>query len=88
TSFDLPVINFSKLEQGSGTPEWESTRFQVKKAVELYGFFKASFEKIPEERREEILTGLEELFDLPTETKKLNLSKMPNGGYIGKTFFT
>ncbi|KDP37167.1 hypothetical protein JCGZ_06223 [Jatropha curcas] len=88
---DLPTIDFSKLDLNnpSNNPEeWEFIRYQVKKAVEEYGCFKANSSKISSELTKAVLRDIEELFALPLETKMRNVADMHNGGYIGKATFT
>eukprot|EP00257_Ricinus_communis_P004375 XP_002517544.2 probable 2-oxoglutarate-dependent dioxygenase AOP1.2 [Ricinus communis] len=73
------------MELPGGTPEWETVKFQIRKAMEEYGCFKALYRRIPLELQQEILHEAKELFDLPLATKMQNVSKIPNGGYIGKS---
>ncbi|KAK9281858.1 hypothetical protein L1049_004764 [Liquidambar formosana] len=80
----LPVIDFSKLDLKQGTPEWDSIKGQVRQALEDYGCFEALFDKVPLELREAIFGALEELFDLPLQTKLRNASKKPYHGYVGQ----
>lgn len=82
TQFLLPVIDFSKQDLKPGTPEWDSVKIQVRKALEEYGCFEALYEKAPLELRKAVFKGLEELFDLPLETKMLNVSDKPSHAYI------
>ncbi|GMJ06812.1 hypothetical protein like AT1G52820 [Hibiscus trionum] len=79
----VPVIDFSKqnlLQPGS--PEWNSVRVQVRKALEDYGCFEASFDRVLELRRA-VFRAVEELFDLPLQTKKLCVSENRFRGYQG-----
>lgn len=78
----LPIINFSSLKPE--TPEWESVRAQVRKALEEFGCFEAVFDTIPVDLRKAIFERLKELFDLPLETKQRYVSKNPFNSYIGK----
>ncbi|KAJ4835316.1 hypothetical protein Tsubulata_942120 [Turnera subulata] len=82
---DLPVIDFSNPELKPGTKEWNSVKSQVQEALEEFGCFKALFNKIPEDQLQ-IATykAVEELFDLPLQTKILNYSPKPNHGYLGQ----
>ncbi|CAN1302866.1 Probable 2-oxoglutarate-dependent dioxygenase AOP1.2 [Linum perenne] len=70
------------MKQGSS--EWETLKQQVGKAVEEYGCFEASFDKITVDCRRAVFRSVEELFDLPLETKLLNTSKRPLHGYVGQ----
>ncbi|KAB5574129.1 hypothetical protein DKX38_001323 [Salix brachista] len=84
TSLKLPIIDFSNLCQNPGAAEWDLVKSQVRKALEEYGCFEALFDKIPAEIRKAILGAVEELFDLPLQTKMLNASKKPYHGYVGQ----
>ncbi|KAJ4835321.1 hypothetical protein Tsubulata_042121 [Turnera subulata] len=81
---DLPVIDFSNSELKPGTNEWNSLKSQVQKALEEIGCFKALFNKVPRELQRATFDALEELFDLPLETKTLNYSPKQSHGYIGQ----
>ncbi|CAI0422549.1 unnamed protein product [Linum tenue] len=81
----LPFLDFSKPELTKpGTPQWESLKSQVREALEEYGCFEASFDKISVEIRTAVFESLEELFDLPLQTKLRNVSKKPFHGYVGQ----
>jgi hypothetical protein len=80
----LPVIDFSNKNLKPGEQEWDLSRAHVKKALQDYGCFEASFDKIPIELRKSIFQSLEELFDLPLQTKLRNVSKKPFHGYVGQ----
>ena len=82
TSFRLPVIDFSKQDLKPASPEWDSVKTQVRQALEEYGCFEALYDKAPLELRKAVFGGLEELFDLPLETKMLNVSEKPSHAYI------
>ncbi|KAF2301323.1 hypothetical protein GH714_022734 [Hevea brasiliensis] len=84
TPLRLPVIDFSKEELKPGTEEWESVKSQVRKALEEYGCFEALFNKVPAELRKGIVGAMEELFELPLQTKLRNVSKKPFHGYVGQ----
>ncbi|KAJ4835322.1 hypothetical protein Tsubulata_042122, partial [Turnera subulata] len=81
---DIPVIDFSNSELKPGTSEWNSLKSQVQKALEEIGCFKALFNKVPIELHRATFDAIEELFDLPLETKKLNYSPKMSHGYIGQ----
>ncbi|KAL4386243.1 hypothetical protein GQ457_09G007680 [Hibiscus cannabinus] len=84
TPLRLPVIDFSKPELKPGTGEWDSVKGHVHAALRDYGCFEATFDKIPLDLREAMFGSLEELFDLPLQTKLLNVSKKPYHGYVGQ----
>ncbi|KAK1358258.1 2-oxoglutarate-dependent dioxygenase-related family protein [Heracleum sosnowskyi] len=80
----LPVINFSGLELKPGTPFWDTVKSEVHQALQEYGCFEASFDKVPLELRKSLFNALQELFDLPLQTKLKNSSKIPFHGYVGQ----
>ncbi|CAN1141710.1 Probable 2-oxoglutarate-dependent dioxygenase AOP1.2 [Linum perenne] len=84
SSLKIPFIDFRKAELKQGSSEWETLKQQVGKAVEEYGCFEASFDKITVDCRRAVFKSVEELFDLPLETKLLNTSKRPLHGYVGQ----
>jgi isopenicillin N synthase-like dioxygenase len=84
TPLKLPIIDFSNLGQNPGAAEWDLVKLQVRKALEEYGCFEALFDKIPAESRKAIFGAVEELFDLPLQTKMRNASKKPYHGYVGQ----
>ncbi|KAM6602185.1 hypothetical protein CsatA_021794 [Cannabis sativa] len=81
----LPIIDFS-VEQvlKPGTPEWNTVRAQVRQALEEFGCFEAQFDKIPIHIGKALFDALEQLFDLPLQTKQRNVSKKPFHGYVGQ----
>ncbi|GMI65311.1 hypothetical protein like AT1G52820 [Hibiscus trionum] len=84
TGVRLPVIDFSKQELKPGSPDWDSVKVQVREALEEYGCFEASFDKVADVR--DVLFGaMEELFDLPKQTKQLCTSDKPFSGYHDAT---
>lgn len=84
TTLTLPIIDFSSKTMKPATPEWDTVRTQVRKALEEFGCFEAQFDKIPLDIRREIFDALKELFDLPLQTKLRNVSRKPFHGYVGQ----
>ncbi|CAI0457703.1 unnamed protein product [Linum tenue] len=85
TDLKLPFIDFSKPHLKPGTPHWDSLKSQVREALENYGCFEASFERVPSKLRSDVFDSLEELFDLPLPTKQRSV--VPNAfhqGYLGQ----
>ncbi|OMO73628.1 Oxoglutarate/iron-dependent dioxygenase [Corchorus olitorius] len=78
----VPVINFSNQDLNPGTLEWDLVKLQVRQALHEYGCFEASFDKIMEVRKP-LFGAMEELFDLPFQTKQLCVSDRPFRGYNG-----
>ncbi|XP_038695522.1 probable 2-oxoglutarate-dependent dioxygenase AOP1 [Tripterygium wilfordii] len=84
TPLKLPVIDFTTpgaLKQGS--PEWDSLKVQVREALKEYGCFEAVYDGLPPELRKSHFGVVEELFNLPTDVKKLNVYEKPFHGYRG-----
>lgn len=84
STLKLPVIDFLIQSLNPGTPQWDSVRSQVRQALEEFGCFEAVFNKIPSDVREAVFNSLQELFDLPLQTKLRNVSKKPFHGYVGQ----
>ncbi|CAI0457702.1 unnamed protein product [Linum tenue] len=83
----LPFIDFSS-EPGDlkqGTPNWDSLKSQVREALEDYGCFEASFDRVPSRLRTDVFDSLEDLFDLPLPTKQASFppEAFPQG-YLGR----
>ncbi|KAL9331530.1 hypothetical protein ACSQ67_001140 [Phaseolus vulgaris] len=83
TEVKLPIIDFSVVELESNVAEWESVKSQVHKALVEYGCFEAVFDEVPLHIRKAIFFEVDELFNLPLETKKLAVSSKPFRGYVG-----
>lgn len=84
TTPKLPLINFNNLNLETKSPNWELVKSQVYKALVEYGCFEAIFDQVSWELRKAIFDSLEELFELPLQTKLLNVSKKPYHGYVGQ----
>ncbi|XVF74659.1 hypothetical protein PTKIN_Ptkin13bG0129000 [Pterospermum kingtungense] len=79
TPVKLPVIDFSKQDLiRPGTPGWDLVKVQVRQELEENGCFEASFDKVLEVQKA-LFDALQELFDLPLQTKQR---------YIFEKFFT
>ncbi|KAJ1404162.1 Oxoglutarate/iron-dependent dioxygenase [Sesbania bispinosa] len=83
TELKLPDIDFSILNLESNVAQWESVKSQVHKALVEYGCFEAVFDKVNLDLRKAIFVELEEMFDLPLQTKQCVVSSKPYHGYIG-----
>ncbi|XP_027344908.1 probable 2-oxoglutarate-dependent dioxygenase AOP1 [Abrus precatorius] len=84
TTLKLPVIDFTNIRLEANNPNWEAVKSQVHAALVEYGCFEAIFDKVPLDLRKAMLAAQEELFDLPLQTKMLNVSKKPYHGYVGQ----
>ncbi|KAL8458119.1 hypothetical protein ACS0TY_035850 [Phlomoides rotata] len=78
----LPIIDFSNLKQD--TPAWESVKKQVREALEEYSGFEVTLDDIPLHLQKSVFDGMQQLFDLPLETKLHNTSDKPYHGYVGR----
>ncbi|XP_027181855.1 probable 2-oxoglutarate-dependent dioxygenase AOP1 [Coffea eugenioides] len=81
----LPFIDFSNQELKPGFPLWNSLKIQVREALEEYGCFEASYDRIPIQLRKSIFDAVTELFDLPLQVKVKNSNGKPYHGYIGQS---
>ncbi|KAL1292822.1 hypothetical protein HN51_053381 [Arachis hypogaea] len=86
TPLKLPTIDFNDLnmDDSNNNCKWEEVKSKVHNALIEYGCFEAIFDKVPLELCKDLFPSLEELFDLPIQTKKLNASKKPYHGYVGQ----
>ncbi|KAG2271869.1 hypothetical protein Bca52824_066424 [Brassica carinata] len=81
----LPVIDFSVPNLKAETPQWDSVRAQVRKALEDFGCFEALFDGASVELRKAVFEASQEVFDLPLETKLSAKSENNrNSGYSGQ----
>lgn len=81
-SLSLPVIDFSSRDLKPETPEWDSVRAGVRKALEEYGCFEALLDGASVELRKDVFKASEEFFDLPMETKLSTKSDKLYKGYL------
>nr|XP_018461678.1 PREDICTED: probable 2-oxoglutarate-dependent dioxygenase AOP1 isoform X2 [Raphanus sativus] len=80
----LPVIDFSVPNLKPETPQWDSVRAQVRKALEDFGCFEALFDGASVELRKAVFEVSQEVFDLPLKTKMSAKSENRNTGYSGQ----
>ncbi|TKY73081.1 2-oxoglutarate-dependent dioxygenase AOP1.2 [Spatholobus suberectus] len=71
----LLVIDFTNFKLEANNPNWEVVKSQVHKALVEYDCFEATFDEVPLDICKAIFPILQELFDLPLQTKILNVSK-------------
>ncbi|ESQ37986.1 hypothetical protein EUTSA_v10028799mg [Eutrema salsugineum] len=86
-SFQLPVIDFSDRTLKPGTSKWVKVKDDVRKALEDYGCFEASFDRVSMELKKSVFEAMEDLFELPVETKKRNVSSKPFHGYLSHNLY-
>ncbi|CAF2034993.1 hypothetical protein BRARA_I00199 [Brassica rapa] len=77
----LPVIYLSDQTLKPGSEKWLEVRSDVRKALEEYGGFEVSYDKVSEELKKSVLDAMIELFELPVEAKQRNVSPKPYTGY-------
>ncbi|KAI3761542.1 hypothetical protein L1987_51960 [Smallanthus sonchifolius] len=83
----LPVIDLSSKNLNLNSSSWVTKCGEVRRALEEYGTFIAIYDGVSRELRDAILLASNELFDLPTEVKVLNVLDTPYNGYIGNQHF-
>nr|QWJ73340.1 alkenyl hydroxalkyl producing 1 [Isatis tinctoria] len=87
-SLHLPVIDFSDQTLTPGTSKWDKVKADVRKALEDFGCFEAFFGKVSNiELDKSVLKAMEELFDLPVQTKQRNVSSKPFHGYLSHDLY-
>lgn len=77
----LPIINFNTETLNPKSQTWISTSHSVRQALEDYGCFIVSTEKIPLEIHDTMFELSKDLFCLPMETKVKNSSHILGFGY-------
>ncbi|XP_030549950.1 deoxypodophyllotoxin synthase-like [Rhodamnia argentea] len=79
----LPLIDFCKNDIKPGSTDWDSVQKEVVEALEEYGCFEARYDKIGVELHDDVLKQLEDLFNLPAETKRRFVdTRKPYDGYL------
>lgn len=81
-SFQLPIIDLSDKTLKPGSSKWDEVKTDVRKALEDYGCFEASYDKVSTELNKSVFEAMEEIFDLPIQTKQRNVSSKPFHGYL------
>ncbi|XP_076937319.1 deoxypodophyllotoxin synthase-like [Bidens hawaiensis] len=80
----LPVIDLSLKSLNLHSSSWVTKCGEVRRALEEFGCFIAVFDGVSRELRDATFLASQELFDLPTEVKALNVLSTPYNGYIGQ----
>ncbi|XP_050384738.1 probable 2-oxoglutarate-dependent dioxygenase AOP1 [Argentina anserina] len=83
----VPIVDLSKENLKPGTDAWLSASKEIKYALEEYGCFEAIYSKVPLELHNSTFSVLEELFNLPLETKMQKTSDRPYHSYFGQYSF-
>uniref|UniRef100_A0A2N9I9X9 Fe2OG dioxygenase domain-containing protein n=1 Tax=Fagus sylvatica TaxID=28930 RepID=A0A2N9I9X9_FAGSY len=87
TPHKIPVVDFSIENMKPGTSTWYSARKDVQRAFEECGCFVAVYDKVPLQLHNTMFAKVEELFNLPKDTKMKNTSDKPYYGYYGQISF-
>ncbi|CAJ1951215.1 unnamed protein product [Sphenostylis stenocarpa] len=80
----VPAVDFTDEELKPGTAKWASACQVIRGALEDHGCFYALYDKVSMELYNSVFILMEELFDLPLETKLQKISDKPYHGYYGQ----
>ncbi|KAK9054688.1 hypothetical protein SSX86_025767 [Deinandra increscens subsp. villosa] len=81
----LPVIDLFSENLNLNSNSWGTKCDEVRHALEEYGCFIAMYDGVPCEVRDAMFLATQELFNLPTEVKVLNIiADAPYSGYVGQ----
>ncbi|XP_062017853.1 deoxypodophyllotoxin synthase-like [Rosa rugosa] len=83
----VPIVDLSKEDLKPGTDAWLLASKEVMYVLEEHGCFEAIYNKVPMELHNSTISLLEDLFNLPLETKMQNTSDRPYHSYIGQYSF-
>ncbi|KAG8494703.1 hypothetical protein CXB51_012259 [Gossypium anomalum] len=78
----LPVVDLFDENCKPGTASWVSKCNDVRVALEEYGCFLTPYHRVPSQLQDQVFNSLQQLFDLPLETKLQNTSHKPYFGYF------
>ncbi|KAL0397715.1 UNVERIFIED_CONTAM: putative 2-oxoglutarate-dependent dioxygenase AOP1 [Sesamum calycinum] len=81
---EIPIIDLSTKTLNPSSSSWVSACKYVQHALEEYGFFLARYDDFPSELDKQVFDVMEELFDLPLETKTRNWGELAFHGYVGQ----
>ncbi|KAG6575570.1 putative 2-oxoglutarate-dependent dioxygenase AOP1.2, partial [Cucurbita argyrosperma subsp. sororia] len=88
TQARVPVIDLSKLEKlEAGSDAWGSTCKAMRVGLEEFGCFCVVFEEVSLELHNSFFGAVDELFQLPIETRIKNTSEKAYHGYFGRYSF-
>ncbi|KAG6403220.1 hypothetical protein SASPL_135437 [Salvia splendens] len=86
-SMKLSLIDLSNLGEND-FPRWESTKIQIREALQEYGCFEATFNNIiPLELRKSVGDDIRQFFNLPLAVKLLNKHHKAYHSYVGQNNF-
>ncbi|KAL0425789.1 UNVERIFIED_CONTAM: putative 2-oxoglutarate-dependent dioxygenase AOP1 [Sesamum radiatum] len=81
---EIPIIDLSTKTLNPSSSSWVSACKYVQHALEEYGFFLARYDDFPSELDKQVFDVMEELIDLPLETKTRNWGELAFHGYVGQ----
>ncbi|CAH8325766.1 unnamed protein product [Eruca vesicaria subsp. sativa] len=85
SSSKVPVLDLtSRQDLKPNTSTWRSISREACEALEEYGCFVALYDGVTQQLDDSVFAEAEELFDLPTETKRKNVNEKPYHGYVGQ----
>ncbi|XP_015868729.2 probable 2-oxoglutarate-dependent dioxygenase AOP1 [Ziziphus jujuba] len=87
TEMKVPVIDLTKENLKPGTDSWISACKQVRYAFEEYGCVEVVYDKVSMELGSSMFAVVDDLFNLPIETKMQNTSDRPYHSYFGRYSF-
>lgn len=80
----IPIFDLSSKNLNPSSSSWLPTCRNLQQALEELGFFVATYENVSLELDKEVFHVLEEVFNLPLETKTRNTSDLVFYGYVGQ----
>lgn len=83
-NIQIPIFDLSTKTLNPGSSSWPEACKNVQQALEEYGFFIAQYDNVSCELDKQVFDVLQELFDLPLETKTRNTSDLVFYGYVGQ----
>ncbi|OVA04006.1 Oxoglutarate/iron-dependent dioxygenase [Macleaya cordata] len=82
TTIKIPIVDLSSQNLEPGTDNWFSVQTQVCEALEEYGCFEAIYDEVPLELHNAMFNAIQEVLDLPLETKIQNKPDKHFFGYF------
>lgn len=83
TQCELVVVDFSDEKMKPGSDAWVSACGAVRRGLEEDGCFIAVYDRVSGGLCNSLISAMDELFDLPLETRKQETSDKPFHGYYG-----
>ncbi|XP_028760362.1 probable 2-oxoglutarate-dependent dioxygenase AOP1 [Neltuma alba] len=84
TKCELGVADFSDENMKPGSKEWVSTCRVVRRGLEQHGCFIVLYDKVGQELCNSMISTMDQLFHLPSETKMQETSPKIFHGYYGQ----